>query len=1186
METATDYAARIRSLRDKLGLTQGELAERLGVSNVSISRWENNQNEPSTLAWNRLRELESGLPGMSGHGTDQTDGADHTGGADGFDFDGDPEHFRSFVHSTLLRFAHQYNPAFASEISRIDPLPHQRIAVYERMLGQPRLRFLLADDAGAGKTIMSGLYIREMLSRRLLRRILVVPPAGLVGNWRRELEHLFSLDFSIVSGADARSGNPFAGPGSDQVIVSVDTLAADSAFGRLAAEETEPYDLVIFDEAHKLSVRKDTDGSLDRTRRYRLGEAIAGVPTQDERWHLGWKAHHLLLLTATPHMGKEFPYYGLWRLLEPDVLSTLDAFHSYPRDARRRHFIRRTKEEMVDYQEEPIYPTRVLSTLSYELSPEELALYQDATDYLDHFYNQAGMLNRSAVHLAKSVFQRRLASSTYALLESFRRRARKLADLVEAVKEARLSELDIELQQRRIGSMADIFETKTADEERSAGGKEESEQMEEEVLAAVASASLKALEEEHAEVLRLVERAGEVYRQGGESKFERLLEAMEDKDYAEEKMLIFTEHRDTLSFIIRRLQALGYTGRLAQIHGGMPHEERDEEVERFRRPVKEGGAQYLIATDAAGEGINLQFCWLMVNYDVPWNPARLEQRMGRIHRYGQDHDPVIVMNLVSSDTREDRVQQTLLEKLDTIRKELGSDKVFDVVGEVFEGLSIRDYIDRVMRGESTEEEVRAEIDARFTSARVQEIEKEQEEAYGTGDKVIGRVPELRESLEHEKFRRLLPGEVQQFLQRSAPILDMEVEGDLDGYFRLSPAEEGAMEAFWPILESYPEEVRSRMTTHKPSFTEACLWLHPGEALFGRLQAIIEDRCRASARRGAIFGDPTADEPYLLYFVTYGVRRAADPSVPGLETAETRGRRVTALRAGTNGSLEEVDPKQLQLLSGYAGSKAPALSVIAIADTHRRQALSHARDVLSQKWAQDMRNDLSATADGRKRFLRQGFKLQMAELAERRAEIRDQMRDEVPGAKERLQRIKAEQQANREKEARAISAVQREPELLEPAAPEFVACAAVVPSKRSSDQQRRDDEVERIAMREAMAHEEARGATVVDVSTPEKAHAAGLHTDWPGYDLLSTHPDTGRVGIEVKGRARVGKIVLHENEWQSAITHRADYWLYVVFDCGTAQPRLYRIQDPFDTLKGQPIGGVVIESDEVQLNAMT
>jgi SNF2 family DNA or RNA helicase len=229
------------------------------------------------------------------------------------------------------------------------------------MLKQTRLRFLLADDAGAGKTIMTGLYIREMLTRRLISRVLIVPPAGLLGNWENELRTLFNLPFSIMSSGDARSrsGNPFTGPRSDLLIVSVDTLAGDRMFSRLQEAEVAPYDLVVFDEAHKLAANREADLRIRRTDRYRLAEALAGIADEDERWQLSWSCHHLLLLTATPHMGKDFPYYCLWKLLEPDVLTTIDAFNAYPADARRRHFIRRTKEELVHFDGRPIYPTRI-----------------------------------------------------------------------------------------------------------------------------------------------------------------------------------------------------------------------------------------------------------------------------------------------------------------------------------------------------------------------------------------------------------------------------------------------------------------------------------------------------------------------------------------------------------------------------------------------------------------------------------------------------------------------------------------------------------------------------------------------------------------------------------------------------------------------------------------------------------
>src|SRR4029453_920567 len=250
------------------------------------------------------------------------------------DFSADPEVVRVIAEGERLRYGHLFNPFFATEISLIDPLPHQRIAVYEHMLQQSRLRFLLADDAGAGKTIMAGVYIREMLARRLLHRVLIVPPAGLVGNWQREMRTLFNLPFRVVAGSEARAGNPFVGMESSFLIISVDTLAGERMFSRLQESTVEPYDLVIFDEAHKLSADREPDFSVRKTDRYLLAEALAGMAHDDPRWQLGWGSRHLLLFMATPHMGKDFPYYCLWRLLEPKGLSTDVAFLAYPSDPR------------------------------------------------------------------------------------------------------------------------------------------------------------------------------------------------------------------------------------------------------------------------------------------------------------------------------------------------------------------------------------------------------------------------------------------------------------------------------------------------------------------------------------------------------------------------------------------------------------------------------------------------------------------------------------------------------------------------------------------------------------------------------------------------------------------------------------------------------------------------------------
>ena len=317
---------------------------------------------------------------------------------------------------------------------------------------------------------------------------------------------------------------------------------------------------MIFDEAHKLSADREPDFSVRKTDRYLLAEALAGIAHDDSRWQLDWSCRHLLLLTATPHMGKNFPYYCLWRLLEPEVLATVDAFHDYPVDARQRHFIRRTKEAMVRFDGSPIYPTRLSDTLSYDLTQGEISeqrLYDETTDYIRFFYNRARILNRSAARMAMSIFQRRLASSTYALMRSFARRLDKLHTLIDAVQSGQLTTAQLVALQRH--AVHDVLEEKTADEE----GREENEIEEERTLrVGVVASSLAELEAERVQVQALLELAQRVYDLGEESKFEKLREILQDPRYKDEKIIVFTEHRDTLAFLARRLEGLGFTGKL------------------------------------------------------------------------------------------------------------------------------------------------------------------------------------------------------------------------------------------------------------------------------------------------------------------------------------------------------------------------------------------------------------------------------------------------------------------------------------------------------------------------------------------------------------------------------------------------------------------------------------------------
>ena len=1176
-------AERIQELRANLGLTQASLAKLMGVTSVTISRWETGAVQPSALALEKIERTERfGLGGLTVDPAKLLSPAvpSQMSPKPELDFGGDPEDLRLVVESERLSFGHQSNPAFAIETSLIDPLPHQRIAVYKHMLPEPRLRFLLADDAGAGKTIMSGLYIREMLARRLIRRVLVVSPAGLIGNWQIELRNLFNLDFRLVIGADARADNPFVGSGSDRVIVSVDTLAGERVFTRLQDPDVVPYDLVIFDEAHKLSARRDLDGTFRPTDRYRLGEALAGVRGLEARWRLSWSVHHLLLLTATPHMGKDFPYYCLWRLLEPQILSTESAFTAFPQEERRKRFIRRIKEEMVYYNGDAIYPQRISDTLSYELSrgeDSEWRLYEDTTQYIEHYYNQARILTRSAARFAVGVFQRRLASSTWALLCSLRKRLQKLERLIEALRTGELSEDELRRRQLQLDrDVRDPLDDETGDEEESKDGLEENESAEDSLLGGVIATSLAQLIVERDRVASLVTLAERVHDKGEESKFEKLREVLRNPQFIKEKVIIFTEHRDTQDFLVRRLEGLGLTGHIARIHGGMGFKERQEQVEFFRKPHDEDGAQYLICTDAAGEGINLQFAWLMINYDIPWNPARLEQRMGRIHRYGQERDPVIILNLVASSTREGRVMRVVLDKMERVRKELGSDKVFDVIGRLFEGVSLREYMERAVIDDTT----LAELDGKLTKEQVEALEAVQRRIYGDGGDVRSQLQELRAVIAAEETRRLLPGYVMRFIEKTAPRLGLKIEGDLQREFALVPRTAGAADRLLPELDWYEPEARGRLTVYRPARERKAIFLRPGEAVFECLRDLVRTKLSVSAQRGAVFVDANATEPYLLHVGLVAIVSRGSGASQGPDHSEVLEERLVAVRQSATGACSVDAVEQLLLLRPEAGSlPSTAAPLAAFAPKYVESATLYLREQVARSMAEEKRGAVAAQAESRREFLTRGFDYQEAELAAARSEYSAKARGGDTRSRTELERIRDRQREIVAQRECAFATLDGEAARVDIGDIELLTNVIVVPSSRIEDVKHRDDAIEAIAVQLAMAHEASRGAMAIDVSTPAAARAAGL-VDHPGFDLLSRHPNGEERFIEVKGRAQVGEVQVSENEWAKAVNHRDKYWLYVVFHCGSGTPRLHRVKDPFSELLVKAKGGVGIDPAEI------
>lgn len=1187
-----DFAKRVLEIRVQLGLTQVAFAQRLDVSHISVCRWETGKVRPSYSTWRQILTLEAEAFGTDASASTELSGVLHEEPPTNvLDFKCRSDVVASVIEAERLGFGHLVNPGFAAELSLIDPLPHQRIAVYDVMLKQPRLRFLLADDAGAGKTIMAGLYIREMLSRRLIRRVLVVAPAGLVGNWQREMGRLFNLQFRIVTGADARAGNPFVGQDGDLVIVSVDTLPGDKMLSRLGAAETAPYDLVIFDEAHKLAARRNPDGTITKTERYRLAEALCGAG-MDDSIVLPWQAQHVLLLTATPHMGVDYPYFALWRLLEPNVLATQEALDNYPHEAKRAHFIRRTKEEMVTFDGRPLYPARESQTWTFDLNPAEEAVYKATTQYMRTVYNKARILNRSAARLAMSVFQRRLASSSYALMRSFERRLAKLDEIIRQIESGELSPEELANQQRRLEAshgFRDVFESETADEEDAQNGLEENERGEDMLLSGVVATSLAELQEERREVDTLRRAAQELYESGEESKFNRMLDAFRDPQFAGEKFLIFTEHRDTMEYIVTRLKGLGYQDQVASIHGGLDYREREQQVDFFQRDTAEGGARYMVCTDAAGEGLNMQRgCWLMINYDIPWNPARIEQRFGRIHRYGQRAKLVLLFNLVASKTREGKVLKRLLEKLETIRKALTSDKVFDVIGAQFEGLSLRDLMIRAVMDDNADE-LADQIDRGLTKEKAKETLRKIEQHYPrTGDVAIHLV-EHRLRLEKEDLRRLLPGFVRRFLEKSCPLIGLGLEGDLDGVFKITAQQRGAADWMLPLLETYPEEARGAFTVLKHVDGLPAVFLHPGERVFDRMCSLIQMRFGHAALAGAVFSDPWTDAPYFVAVARVRLVRSR-PVMPdtltyeqgkGLpaQNRETLDCRLIAVKQPLTGKCVEMALEQLLLLRGVESGPGTF-------DFARQQgplavdrAVKFLKTEVLQPRVEQRQGELRVTIPQRLEFLQRGFAYHEAELAIERARRAEKARSGDPRAKHLLERVKERQRNLAAQRERACAELIAEPDLIQADEPEFIAHALVVPSTDPEERKRHDHDVEKIAMLKSIGFEEERGHAVVDVSSPEKAVMQGLES-WPGFDLLSRNGQGGPVAIEVKGRAGVGEIEVSDNEWAKACNLRERYWLYVVFNCAGAHPELHRVQDPFGKLIARAKGGVVLDAASV------
>ena len=777
-------------------------------------------------------------------------------------FDADGGLLRLVTEANRIKLAHFFDPYLAIHTSLVDPLPHQITAVYDEMLPRQPLRFLLADDPGAGKTIMAGLLIKELIARSDLERCLVVAPGSLVEQWQDELGEKFSLEFDILSRdmiETSRSGNVFNDR--NRLIARLDVLARNEDLQQKLASSTE-WDLIICDEAHRMSASY-FGGDVKYTKRYQLGQ------------QLGQDCRHLLLMSATPHNGKEEDFQLFMALLDGDRFE--GRFRDGVHYADSADMMRRlTKEELLKFDGRPLFPERRAYTVKYDLSPEEAALYSAVTEYVrtemnrvQRFAEQDGK-KRNNVGFALQILQRRLASSPAAIYQSLKRRRERL--------EAELAEARIARRGGRAGFDApDVSDEvlKNIDEY----GQDEIDEIEDLISTGATTAeTVEQLEIEVQTLKGLEIMALDALCSGKDTKWtqlDRILddELMIDSDGNRRKLIIFTEPKDTLHYLLEKIRArLGKPDAVEVIHGGVTREERRKVVERF---MQDRDMLVLIANDAAGEGVNLQRGHLMVNYDLPWNPNKIEQRFGRIHRIGQT-EVCHLWNLVAADTREGEVYARLLEKLEAAREALGG-RVYDVLGELFEGTALRDLlVQAIQYGE--QEDVKAKLFKAVDGAVDQQhlLDLLQRRQLTNDTMPAAHVHELRIEMERAEAQRLQPHHIQSFFVEAFKHLGGQIKRREEGRWEITHVPLNIRERDRQIGSGAPIQKKyERICFEKREINQqpVAAFVCPGHPLLEAVISLVREQYDHLMKRGAILVDDTdpGEEIAALFLLEHSVQ---------------------------------------------------------------------------------------------------------------------------------------------------------------------------------------------------------------------------------------------------------------------------------------------------------------------------
>lgn len=1041
-------------------------------------------------------------------------------------YSGDPTLVKLGLQAIALGIAYEYDPYFALSISRVDPLPHQLEAVYDYLLKIPRVRFLLADDAGAGKTIMAGLLLKELKLRGLAERILIVCPANLRFQWKRELFEKFDENFEPLGGSNFREQfgvNEWLKW--KQVIVSLDLAKRTEILPSLKQVH---WDLVIVDEAHRMSASREDSKSL----RYKLGELLRDT------------TDHILLMTATPHKGDVENFNLFLQLLDEDAFANVKSIREAMNERRAPFYLRRTKEAMVYFPKkqpdgtwlaEKIFKKRIPKTINFKLDGEEFDLYNQVTRFIKQQSRVAAERGNDprarAIGFLMSLYQRRLASSTAALRCSLENRVKRLQKrLTDAEEIMRDGPIDIP-------TLEEMDEME--DEDR--------EIMERKIEAQTLASNPEEINEEIALLKILIEVASEVEKAGVEAKLSRLKKLLVDEgfhDNPEQRLLIFTEFKDTLNYIVQNLQNMGF--KVGQIHGSMKPGKRDEPGTRlfmeqqFKDGVKEGGIQILVATEAAGEGINLQCCHIMVNYDIPWNPNRLEQRMGRIHRYGQAFD-CLIFNFVAENTVEGHVLEKLLERIESIREALDDDAVFNVVGEILPAA----YIERVLRDYYAGKLSKEELDDKL----LQDVEESKFRAIcqnaleGLASKKLN-LEMLVERKAKAQERRVVPETIARFIENSSAIVPFRIKPVKSFPHTYEPTTTP------PTLKDYDSHMNWRLPSiiHKyPRFTtdrdtaetNNLEWVTPGHPLFEALRRYSVDSGREPMNHGATCYSLGEKTPYRLDIYKAKV-------VDG--TGNTIHERLFVVRMQEGQEPRIIGQDALgNLLPAQAPSELPPITQMpeALGWLHSN-ALDKFLDEIRVERIEEIQRiekhvNISLTELISKEDLNIG---RFAEEAEKGVEgaagLLKQAEDRHAALT--MRRDKRRRELERQK-ALTLQGIERLTTIL------------VMPHPGQDSPEianlHNDPETEAIAMRVAMEYEES-----------NKRKSEDIHTEDKGYDITGLDKDSGELRlIEVKGfSASDAAITLTPNEYRVSNDRRDCYWLYVVTDCKT-NPKLTTIRDP-------------------------